>query len=422
MSRSSLLPRPVLFNAALYAAIALVYSVAFFIIDRAGPDKYVFWKASTLRTAFSYVVICSWPILLFGGLILIAVRVGATVHRRRRHRRKKNHDSSKNSEQIPAEDGTSVRRSRSRPGAGDALDDDLSDFPDHRRDAVVPPSPTLSPSAVSSPSSTASPSPSPSRGVGAQDVHSDRASSKKKSKKKKVDPSLSTSRSVPTGFVSVTPAQKLYAGIGFAWVAVGLAATSASAALVFFGQRERLRRTISSLGLESGEKWKEWVIPICTGGLFMLLFVLLALSTLSKVILTIMAPPHKRESRSNELETEEVTHFERDVIMPGGEEYDLDEDVEQGVADGGISRGALDHDVLGMVGESTAGSSSGTWRQFTSERQLPYQPDDQTIDRMMRQLRDMGFTNPHQNIAALQASCFDLEKASDKLSNAQTPM
>lgn len=50
---------------------------------------------------------------------------------------------------------------------------------------------------------------------------------------------------------------------------------------------------------------------------------------------------------------------------------------------------------------------------------LPYQPDQRTVDRLMRQLRDMGFRNPHQNLAALQASSFDLERASDKLVNAQ---
>lgn len=61
------------------------------------------------------------------------------------------------------------------------------------------------------------------------------------------------------------------------------------------------------------------------------------------------------------------------------------------------------------------------WRELyrRGASYLAWQPAEPVVERMMRQLRDMGFGHAHENIAALQASGFDLEKAADKLSQAQ---
>lgn len=44
-------------------------------------------ESSPLCTAFFYVSICSWPVLLFGALILVTVPVGSNLRQRRLHRR-----------------------------------------------------------------------------------------------------------------------------------------------------------------------------------------------------------------------------------------------------------------------------------------------------------------------------------------------
>lgn len=49
---------------------------------------------------------------------------------------------------------------------------------------------------------------------------------------------------------------------------------------------------------------------------------------------------------------------------------------------------------------------------------LPFHVDVQTVERMMWQLRDRGVSNPHYNIAVLQASFFDLKLGSGKMTSA----
>lgn len=65
-------------------------------------------------------------------------------------------------------------------------------------------------------------------------------------------------------------------------------------------------------------------------------------------------------------------------------------------------------------------SQTEDWRRvFGNGTSLSYQPNQHTVERMMRQLHDMGFSSPYQNIVVFQASSFDPEIASNKLTAAQ---
>lgn len=204
---------------------------------------------------------------------------------------------------------------------------------------------------------------------------------------------------VPAGYVSVTRVQKLFAAFGFLWVCVGLAAVATSAAIVFVGQRDRYENLANVLGFESVD-WKAWVVPICTGGIPLLLFFALSLSTVTKFYSTLTARGTITVGTPaiSEISARDATNM--DILL---------ETMEQDT-----SKAELDsEDFPELSYPGAAGSNSAVLDSAT----LPIVPDEDTISRLMRQLRDMGFTSPEQNIAALQASCFDLEKASDKLLN-----
>lgn len=474
MHRETLLPQPVLVNGALYAIVALVYSIAFFIIDQTHPGTHVFADNSQYRDPFSSLAICSWPILLFGALILIAVRVGANVRRRRKRRHRKASTSRTTSARSRSHITSGGRRSSSAPPA---LPRPPSTVPPVLP-STVPPIATLP--SVSSPN---------------VDAHSIRLTPEPKNKRAQSDhvidgiqghtalvltrasegvriPSVQTSNlaaariaskrstksnssRVPRGFVSVTRGQKIYAAIGFLWVALGLFATSAVAGLVFVGQRQRNLRLLLDLGEEGKEGLKEWAISISTGGIFSVLFLVLGISACIKFVNAVRRTPSSLELRTvsldpdDELEAMEgawsrTNSHPNDVVvmMNAGDssmaltDYDDDLDLKGGKKDSGSD--SDDSDALskdeGVKFESETSASVPTrsdvfapppaqpedWRQvYRNGTFLPYQPEQQTVERMMRQLRDMGFSNQYQNIVALQASSFDLEIASDKLAAAQ---
>lgn len=482
MHRETLLPQPVLFNAALYAVVALVYSLAFFIIDNANPGKHVFDKQSDLREKFSLLAICSWPLLLFGAFILLAVRVGANVRRRRRRRRRRNQIQSTLSSFKRSKSATRISRSRSQ------MDRDPSST---RRSSSAPPAlprpPSTKPPALAAPTTPPSSShptfstPSQPRRVQSDHValpdqsllpvqarqHSTvnrqysttplpNTSNLEKSRNLSKRSNKSTSSQVPRGFVSVTRGQKAFSAIGFLLIAVGLFATSAVAALVFQGQRERYFILLNDLGYQH-DGAKEWAIAIATGGVFAVLFAVLGISACIKFFKAVRPTPSSLEMRTvalgpdAELDALEgawsrnnsqpndlySTTLRRKYVDESGDDDDFVErggrgmdgsesetdDVDQGsdvesVGTAGDGMGIVR--VVSTNAEGTGNGAGGDWRQvYEMGSFLPYQPDQATVERMMRQLRDMGFSNPFQNIAALQASSFDLEIASDKLDNAQ---
>ncbi|KAI0558272.1 Ubiquitin-associated [Gracilaria domingensis] len=206
---------------------------------------------------------------------------------------------------------------------------------------------------------------------------------------------------VPKGFVSVNRPQRLYAAFGFLWVAVGLAMTAAAAAIVFIGQRERFQQVANSLGNQQ-EDWKTWIIPICTGGILVLVFGTLAITTFIKFFSTLGTRPSLplRNTTASEGSVREVEDL--DLLYKTGKELPDDD---------------LGDTELPAVPPPAA---IATNKGVINATALPNAPEQRTIDRLMRQLRDMGFKNPDQNMAALQASSFDLEKASDKLANTAT--
>lgn len=469
MHRETLLPQPVLVNAALYAIVALVYSIAFFIIDQTHPGTHVFAEGSRYRDPFISVAICSWPILLFGALILIGTRVGANVRRRRRRRNRKSTATRTTSARSRSQTTVPGRRSSSAPPHLPRPTATLSpDLP-----STVPPVAKLP--SLSSPN---------------VDAHSIRLTPEPKNKRAQSDhvidgaqghtalvltrasegiriPSVQTSNlpaprirttksncsRVPRGFVSVTKSQKVYAAIGFLWVALGLFATAVTAGLVFVGQRERNKKVLLDLGLEAKEGVKEWAISISTGAIFAVLFVVLAISACIKFLNVVRRAPSSRELRTvsldpdDELEAMEgawsrTNSHPNDVVvmlaagdssmaltddddLKKAEQRDSGSDSDDSDAVSGDDGVKLESEVSSSMPTRSdvfapPPSQSQDWRQvYRNGTFLPYQPDQQTVERMMRQLRDMGFSNPYQNIVALQASSFDLEIASDKLTAAQ---
>lgn len=189
---------------------------------------------------------------------------------------------------------------------------------------------------------------------------------------------------LPRGYVSVTRGQKVFAAFGFLWMGVGLACTCACGVLVFFGQRERYKVNENASAVQDTTIWRKLIIPLITGMLPAVVYAILAITTLTKVFSTLM-------TRGKMVDT------------PASSIQDRDEEQEQD---------PLEVEVL--FDEPTEPEAVVAKAGFAVE------PDEQTVERMLRQLRDMGFNNRHENLAALQASCFDLEIASDKLANARS--
>ncbi|CAN8070242.1 unnamed protein product [Agarophyton chilense] len=379
------LPRHILFNAALYTGAALVYTVVIFSLETSRPGEYVFYDSdkSKWRSIYNNICIISWPILLFGALILLAVRVGANVRRRRRKRskkkKKKNRSSSKNSLSDRNTSNNSLEEPRLPP-------------------STTPPAVPLRLESAHRDSTPSLLQDTPSE-KGEEDPPIVRAKSSRKAKRAK-----SGTFHVPKGYVSVTRTQRLFAAFGFLWVAVGLALTAAAAAIVFVGQRERFRQVATRLGNKQ-EDWKTWVIPICTGGILVVLYGTLAITTLTKFFSTLTARTSMptRGTAASEGSVREVEDL--DLLYESGKELS-DDDRDD----------ANERSLASVITPAVTSSQN----RMIGTMVLPNSPDQSTIDRLMRQLRDMGFRNPDQNMAALQASSFDLEKASDKLVNTAT--
>eukprot|EP00178_Gracilaria_changii_P022679 TRINITY_DN675_c0_g1_i1.p2 TRINITY_DN675_c0_g1~~TRINITY_DN675_c0_g1_i1.p2 ORF type:complete len:416 (+),score=70.74 TRINITY_DN675_c0_g1_i1:107-1249(+) len=375
----TLLPRHILFNAALYAGAALVYSVVIFSLETSSPGEYVFFDSdeSKWRSIFNNIAIISWPILLFGALIVLAVRVGANVRRRRRKRSKKS------------------RRSASTNSLSERNVSDRS-----LQKPRLPPSTTPPPVPLRVESAHKDHSPRMVHDLSGKTDEEDppivRAKSSRKAKRTK-----SASQLVPVGYVSVTRAQRMYAAMGFLWVAVGLAMTAAAAAIVFVGQRERLEQVANSLGSKQ-EDWKTWIIPICTGGILVIAFGTLAITTFTKFITTLSARPSKLAPTTEASEGSVREVEDLDLLYKSGKQEPQDELFDTKLPSA-PSPAIVSHEK-GMIDTSI----------------LQNAPEQSTVDRLMRQLRDMGFKNREQNMAALQASSFDLEKASEKLANTAT--
>ena len=233
----------------------------------------------------------------------------------------------------------------------------------------------------------------------------DASNTKSRKKRKK-----SLKKKVPKGYVSITRTQRIYAAFGFLWVAVGLALTTAAAAVVFVGQRERYKNAAVALGNgnEDREDWKAWVFPIFTGLIVAVVYGVLCITTTVKFIRTVVA-------KGREIDTPTPSASGRS-------------DTRSGPRSEGNSVGALE-EVEVIFEEELRYPSAPPIAVVPGEARmkdnlyygapLPYQPDEQTVKRLMRQLRDMGYRNPHQTLAALQASSFDLERASEKLANSQ---
>lgn len=382
----TLLPRPILFNGALYACLALVYTVVIFSLEAARPGQYVFSDShqSKWRTIFNNMAIVSWPVLLFGALILIAVRAGANVRRRRRKRSKKKKSNRNNSSRRSA--GTLSNRNNSH-----------NSIPNH----TLPPSTTPPPVALRAESAHRNESvPDLIHTLTLNDDEENPDLLRVKSSRR-VKRSRSETSNVPRGYVSVTRPQRLYAAYGFLWVAIGLAVTAIAAAMVFVGQREHFADVSKVLGSEV-PKWKAWLIPILTSGILIPVFSVLAITTSFKFFSTLtakynVAMPTPAASEGSVREVEDI-----DLLYK---------------ADKGIDEDDADED---FVAPESPSAHLGTSTRVIDAAILPNVPDQSTIDRLMRQLRDMGFRNPDQNMAALQASSFDLEKASDKLANTAT--
>lgn len=351
-----LIPRPVLFNAALYSFSALIYTVTLFSLEAIDPYKYVFDPQTPWRNRFSYLAICSWPILLFGALILIAVRIGSRSRKRSNSKKKKAKRKAKKRKE----------KQRNKP------------LPP----STIPPSqqqpqdlPTYPPPVSTTPLPLQQPPPPPrnnsatTTGSTVKRIRSSRSGRR---------------RSVPRGYVSVTRPQRIFAAFGFLWVAIGLICTSACGGLVFVGQRDRYKLNAQALGSDDG--WKSVLIPLITGGLPLLVYAIMAVSSLFKIYTTFNAKGRIVETPAASIED--------------------DDDIELAKAD------AFDVDVVFETPE-------GYPTPGENRTEFGNTPDNRTVERLMQQLRDMGFRNPHQNMAALQASSFDLEMASVKLANAQ---
>ncbi|PXF45938.1 hypothetical protein BWQ96_04299 [Gracilariopsis chorda] len=382
----TILPRPILFNGALYACLALIYTVVIFSLEAARPGEYVFSDSdeSKWRTVFNNTAIVSWPVLLFGALILIAVRAGANVRRRRRKRSKRKKSKKK----------SNSHRSTSTLSNRNNSDNTIPNQP-------LPPSTTPPPVALRAESAHRHESaPDLVHTLTLNDDEENPDLLRVKSSRR-VKRSRSETSHVPRGYVSVTRAQRLYAAFGFLWVAVGLAVTAAAAAIVFVGQREHFDDVARILGSEN-PVWKTWVIPLLTSGILIPVFGVLAITTSFKFFSTLtarytVAMPTPAASEGSVREVEDI-----DLL------YKMDNE---------IGEDDVDDD---FVAADSPSANLGEYTRIIDSAILPTVPDQSTVDRLMRQLRDMGFRNPDQNMAALQASSFDLEKASEKLANTAT--
>lgn len=415
----TLIPRSVLFNAALYSFSALVYSIAIFSLEIIRPGKYVFAKGSSWRDIFNYIAICSWPILLFGALILSAVRIGANV------RRKRNNKEQAKKEQNQKD--RNIKKSNSRPA------------PPSTRPPGAPP---LSATPTPPPPALVTEDPNQS----AQSMADSTADAKLKKGKKKRKRSRSAVR-VPRGYVSVTRTQRLFASVGFLWVAIGLACTSASAVIVFLGLRDRSTVLATEIGVEGNDTVKEWVIPCVVGGVMAAIYAVLALTTIVKFWRTVTAPErtHRERraraqarasangsgapSRSN---SRGISSGGGDLESAVGRMADMDRmladesDYENDLYPSGKkvqmeSRKTPDIHVTapGLANKIVPSRSGNRFSGTSSLSSWATEPDAATVDSLMTQLKNMGYRNEHQNIAALQAASFDLKRAAEKLANVQ---
>lgn len=184
--------------------------------------------------------------------------------------------------------------------------------------------------------------------------------------------------------MSVTRGQKIFAAFGFLWMAVGLGCTCACGVLVFFGQREWHKVNENASAVQESTVWRTLIIPLMTGVLPAVVFAIFSITTLIKFYTTLTTKGKMVDTPASSVQDREE-RYEEDAVEV---EVLFDEPAEP---------------------EAVMAKAS-----------YPAQPDEQTEERMLRQLRDMGFKNRHENLAALQASCFDLEIASDKLANARS--
>ena len=413
-SAGTLLPRSVLFNAALYAFSALVYSLAIFSLEVIRPGKYVFASGSSWRDIFNYIAICSWPTLLFGALILIAVRIGANVRRKRN--KKEQNRKEQNQKDLK------LKKSNSRPA------------PPSTRPPGAPPTPPPPALVPEDPNQSA------------QSIADSTVDSKLKNGKKKRSRSRSRTR-VPKGYVSVIRTQRLFASIGFLWVAIGLACTSASAVIVFLGLRDRSKVLATEIGVEDADTIKEWVIPSIVGGVMAVIYAALSITTIVKFWRTVTAPertPRERRARARARASANgsgaPTRSDSRGISSGGGDMESAfgrmADMDKMLADESNyekdsyptgkkiqmeSRKTPDIHVpaLGSGNKLVPSRSGNRFSGTSSLSSWATEPDAATVDSLMTQLKNMGYRNEHQNIAALQAASFDLKRAAEKLANVQ---
>eukprot|EP00177_Eucheuma_denticulatum_P006829 GFKZ01012422.1.p1 GENE.GFKZ01012422.1~~GFKZ01012422.1.p1 ORF type:complete len:386 (+),score=40.64 GFKZ01012422.1:131-1159(+) len=337
----TLLPRPALFNTALYALPALVYTATLFTLEMLRPFQYVFAPQSPWRDRFAYLAIISWPILVFGALILVAVRIGARARRRSSKRSKRTSSGKKLSPPVPP--STAVPRTPPRALLPLYNDPSQVTVEAEGMEGMVDPEPEV--------------------------TDSRRGSMLRRRRRRR-------RRRLPRGYVSVTTAQRLFAGFGFLWVAVGMVSTGGCAVFVFFGQRERNAVDSGLSGVVDEDIWKTIVVPVLTGIVPALVFLGMTIASLFRFKGVVRA---KGKLISTPMGSE-----------AGDEERSGHVDVQ-------------------VVFDNAYGP-------------LPVRPDDDIVTVLLDELRRAGFANEHENLAALQAASYDVQVAKEKLANARTSM
>lgn len=284
--------RAALFNGVVYAASALLYSVTLFALEAARSGTYVFLPGSKWRNVFNYLAVCSWPVLFFGALMLLAVRVAAGRARKRRSQQRE-------------DDPSRVRQLR------------------------------------------------------------------------------------PRGWLAVSRSQRLVTAFGFLWVAAGLVLTAVAAVYIFIGQRDRFRRIAFEEGRPAGVK--SYIMPALSGAIPAVLYILMALSMIVRFVST-------ASGRDNAMLAKKTVPAENpdEVVLADQYQFPLP-----------AARSSDLHIPPNPV----------------QSPQLAFAPvavEQRVVQQKLQQLKDMGFSNPHQNLAALQAASFDMHVATQKLSNAQS--
>lgn len=178
----------------------------------------------------------------------------------------------------------------------------------------------------------------------------------------------------------MTSVQKGFAVAGFLWMLAGLVCTSVCAAFVFFGQRERYN-LIESRGVPRESVGRRLLLPLATGILPAAVFAVLSLMALGRAWMVarlkgkIVVTPAASENGGKDV---------RDVMEDEEEEEDMEVQV-----------------VFG-----------------TGEKALPVEVqgvEDERRERLLRQLRDMGFQGRERNLDALEKGGWELERARDWL-------